>query len=576
MKKIIIFIVLCVTMFEMNAQKNYNGWYQNPNPDDVLVSTAISDYSNMNDSCGQYINRFIIDTYQNPDSNWYYLVFTLIDNHFNIIWSHRIDFDSTQTIVKDVIFDVQNCCWVACGSCVRQGMIMAIDLSGNVMWKKGGQDTSNNPVASNYRRITIANNGKYFYYVACGWNDYDTLSNYCKGIVSFFDINGDMLYTFTPNPVFNTDYWSKYMDLQYNICNNKIALVGIYHEYDSLSYDGMLREEIDLSSFQPSPLPIIERFIPNNVINLDVTSITWDTDTCGTYYVGGSTTTVFNTTSLYTAKIDAFGFNITGEAMYNTFGSPSFEVRDITYNPMAIPDKIALTGVCNNYSTSSSYEGFLFELNTNLYSGNNFTLWSGYYNPNTNPPFLNTYFDHIVCRRNDYQASPYNYSFILYGGSDRLNSSYIAEYYPNFDTCQEQLISTFEVGLTPSETNTPSDSIIVSPYYFDRPQYSKYPNRLVYICDKEPSFRDTLIKEKKLNNLSTVVQPNYINESGIIKLDASYKQAICNVYSVDGKLILTKQAGVLSINTQNFKPGIYFLQPINDPKLKAIKFNVIH
>ena len=75
--------------------------------------------------------------------------------------------------------------------------------------------------------------------------------------------------------------------------------------------------------------------------------------------------------------------------------------------------------------------------------------------------------------------------------------------------------------------------------------------------------------------LTTNQKNNLIYENGLLRLDDTYKQAICNVYTIEGKLIFTKQIGVSTIPTQQLSTGIYFLQPINTD-LKAFKFAITH
>ena len=64
--------------------------------------------------------------------------------------------------------------------------------------------------------------------------------------------------------------------------------------------------------------------------------------------------------------------------------------------------------------------------------------------------------------------------------------------------------------------------------------------------------------------------------TGLLILSEDYQNSICNIYSIEGKLLLTKQIGVSTISTHNFSPGIYLLKPTNNFKLKTIKFVITH
>ena len=89
------------------------------------------------------------------------------------------------------------------------------------------------------------------------------------------------------------------------------------------------------------------------------------------------------------------------------------------------------------------------------------------------------------------------------------------------------------------------------------------------------NLKERNFNKAKMDNMKLLLQ-NINIENGVIKLDDNYKQALCYVYSIDGRLILTKQEGISSISTQYFKPGVYILQPINKLNLKNYKFVIIH
>ncbi len=223
----------------------------------------------------------------------------------------------------------------------------------------------------------------------------------------------------------------------------------------------------------------------------------------------------------------------------------------------------------------------MFELNTNLSQiPLGFSIWSGYQNPlfpNTNINYFDTKFDNIIYRDNNY--SGLNYSYIMDGqylttANNNSELSFISEFYPqtspNSHICQENFLDTYEdinvfnedriepstmegfenlLSYLENESITVSyDSICESPHYYDANQ----------------SYNKKVIA--KFN------QQNLIINNGIIILDDNYKQAVCKVYSMEGKLILTKQIGMSSISTQNLKPGMYILQAINSVNLKAKKF----
>ncbi len=595
MKKIKIILIISLIICGINLysqNKNFNGYYTNPQINDRLINTAITDFVS-----GKML---IIDTYEDNITNKYYLLFRFVDNSLNQILPFQvIRYDETQVkhiSINDVKYDATNNCYIACGwedildSNKRAiyktaGIIMKIDILGNIVWRNDQWDNINCFYAANeFRRVEIFNNETGNFYAACGWG-YELNSNTrFHGNVTFFNTFGDSFYA-SNHDVTHTNNNSKYMDLLCNTNNNKIAIVGTYYDISNVPI-GILEEEIEYIGFSINiSLPINIRTVEREY-EWEATSICKDNS--GNYFIAGRYKNNIEE-NLYTAKIDA---NSRSFIIENYYPIPNnhdkLEVNDMCYNPYFNPKntnignlgQLGIVGVCHPYpypgKTILSDQGFLCEINEDLtLIPNGFSTWSGY-NSNIQPAiFKKSYFNHIVYRNNNYNNM--NYSYIMYGKSEKANVSYIAEYYHllYFDNCFEK----FE------DYSTHSISPILLVNQYEEPElFENFREDLIkalqfdsmgIICD-QVYYEDPPILNKNLIKIETNTILDYSYEAGFLKLNDSYKQAICNVYTIEGKLVYTKQSGVLTIPTSTLKPGIYFLQPINETRLKPFKFNVIH
>lgn len=573
---------MCMTFICVNAQpKNYNGWYRNPTQYGILKKTAITNFVNN--------KMLIIDTYDDPSMYRWYLVLTFIDDHFNI--TNQIKYLSPRPVVQinDVKYDIINDRYIACGfedmdyinstnNLSHFGIIMKFDNAGNELWCSDAINPNDSRYGANiYNNVEIVPTGNQ-YYVACGLHvDSNPIYNY--GVVGFYDqITGILQYMFTPNYTFNSNYYSEYKDLVYNPINNMIALVGVYWNFPNSIPFSMLMEQIDVSTTPPTTSPLILRHDINYLSSIYTTSITIDIDPIEpSYYIAGE----INSTDIYIAKVNASNFNVTNEMQYNNnyYLPGSLKVNDICYNPHTNPKNVDISqiGIVGQiYTANQPYQskGFLLEVDTNNLSviPNGFSAWSDI----SSTPNFDAYFEHIIYRDNNYAGI--NYSYIMYGQVPSIpNVSYLAEFYPqtnpNSNVCQEVFMGYQSSNINLSEFI--SDPHFIDPFENNLDLLNN--ESITYLHDsicEYPYYESASPYNKK--SIANITQYNLIIKNGIIYLDDNYKQVVCNVISLDGKLIYSKQKDVQTISIQGLKPGMYILHPLNNINLKSLKFIVVH
>jgi len=578
MKNLFVFLTLSILLITVQAQRNYNGYYSTPNAEDKLVNTALTNF--VNDK------MLIIDTYQNYS---YYLKLTFISDLLNPVnASIRYYSENEKISINDVKYDAVNDCYIACGweegryLNGKHGIIMKFDNSGNVVWRTSAWNNVDG--ANEYRRLEIANSYNGFYYVSCGWGKDSVENSSYHGIVGFYDINGNLLNMFKPDNSLNKYFNSKYLDLVFKADSSKIdkiAIVGSIYTKDSNNIaTGMIREEFSITNNGVWPGEIFTR----NDSLLETTSITID-DQFVNYYVSGT----LGKDNIYVAQIPTNNFGISIEKYFNNFGYTNLKVNDICYNRFVNnksydeSSQLGIIGVCDSICKGDSLvkyhykkQAFLFEVNTLNLSriSDGWSVWSGFHNVNI-PPFYETYFDHITYRDNKSQmnGSSINYSYILYGGSDRKNISYIAEYYPYANICQELFKKYADSLIYLSDKHYVPDSLF-SRNNLPHLLGENMENMLEYLCDPLPHYNDS-VKSIKYESNTYNRECNYIYKDKIFYLDLQLTNSVCNIYSIDGKLLFSKQKGISQISTDNFKPGIYILQPIDNKQLKNIKFAIL-
>ena len=587
MRKIILLSILCTLVLFTSAQ-NYNGYYTNPNTNDILYNTAISNV------VPGYPNKIlIIDTYLDVSNMDNYLILNFVDDYFIPIpnTTKRIPCPNHRMGINDVKYDPIEDCYVACGwtwlnSTTNNGLIMRISSTGNIDWTNTAWDDSQGLGANEYRRVAVINSPAGNSYATCGWgtNPYYSTTN---GVISFYDkTTGALTYNnlsggynmYTPISITNAEFNTFYTDLVYDPITYTLNMVGKFDDilWPPLNTNvGYLREQFDLSTGNIIPQQIIFTKTPTAIKGY--LSITVDNNydvKARAVYIAG---TFNNSTSIYVAKINETNFyNILQERSFQSNPDFFFEVNDMCFNPhpniiisgstssqLGIVGKLKFDQNANN--------GYLLQLNTDNLS----ISFPGFLAWDINNGYSESFFDHIVYRDNNYSAI--TYSYILYGEFtiSPFNRSLIDEYYPSLAYCHEgdwnhPIIEVHGTYLSDSPTE-PLDIENTKPndwIYYD----INVP--LNYICNP-PNYLSTAPemgdKSKLLNS-----QLNYSIEERNIRLNDFYKQAICNVYTIEGKLLFTKQSGVSTIPTQDLTPGIYFLQPVNNNTLKSFKFNIVH
>ena len=576
--------------FTMTAQIpiNYNGWYLNPNnPNDIVTCTAITNFVPNN-------HMLIIDTYKENNTGRYYFKLTFIDDFFQPIivsppytsvrYNNIFDFIE----ISDVKYDAATNHYVACGriidNYVSKGIIICFDANGIILWSNIAYSNSNIYVTE-YKRVEIAGN----LYAACGAGYFP----HPHAAVGFYDNAGtcqDIYYTinidndeftslvYNPNPVPGS--------LSYP--NSELLVVGKYNDPFS-NNTGIIRCSFEISGTSILSFTNPKRaFVNPPFTNFEVNSVALNTTSYDKYYVTGSLCN--NNCGIYIVELNyLLNINTGNSIQINSPFGGDIIAKDICYNSNSNPmlPGFPQLGVCGLATNNVGREGFLLEVNAiNLIQPIplGISRWSGYQNPSypSTPfsPLDDEWFDHIIYRDNmtpGIGGNPINYSYIFHGGYDLVyNRSCIAEYYPiagHMNTCQEMFYDYNPFGFHPNnDFATSLGPIIFNTNLSLNIVYED--NRLAYVCDPNPFYQSPgPHREKEAKILNNQINFNY--ENGEIKLKDAYIKSPCNVFSVDGKLVLSKKEGIETISTENLKPGIYLIQPLN-PDLKSIKINVIN
>ncbi len=590
MKKLVFFLALMLVGFTMTAQIpiNYNGWYLNPNnPNDIVTCTDITNFVPNN-------HMLIIDTYKEYNTGRYYFKLTYIDDFFQPIvvsppyTSVRYDniFDFIE--ISDVKYDANTNHYVACGriidNYVSKGIIICFDANGTIFWSNIAYSSSNIYV-TDYKRVEIAGD----LYAACG----DGIFSHAHAAIGFYDNTGacqGIYYTmFNDNDQFTSlVYNPNTIPGSPNYPNPEVVVVGKYYNSNT-NHTGIIRCSFGINGTSISPpTTTLRDFVNPPFTNFEVISVALNTTTYDKYYVTGSLCN--NNCDTYITELDyQLSINAGNSTQISSPFGGDIIAKDICYNPNSNPmlPGFPQLGVCGLATSVIGREGFLLEVNaTNLNQPIplGISRWSGYQNPSypSTPfsPLDDEWFDNIIYRDNmtpGIGGNPINYSYIFHGGYDLVyNRSCIAEYYPiagHPNTCQEMFYDYNPHGFNPIHENTTSLGLLT--FNTNLPLNIVYEdNRLAYVCEPNPFYQSPgphREKESKIFNN----QNNFIYENGQIKLKDAYIHSTCNVFSVDGKLVLSKKEGLETISTVNLKPGVYFIQPLN-PDLKSIKFNIIN